>query len=227
MMVGSDCSRFFCLKPVDEHRSDARALLGLAGFLLDDRGERDELLRRLERQVRRAPLPDLLQRAPLRLLHALDHLFARGAAGEPVAFRQQRSFARHVLDVAGEDIVVQEPALHDLFRGQALGNGEEVLHHLAFDDRLDDVAHAGVLREEVLAGFQFVARLERKNAAEEDQRCSSITPSRSQQIGDLAACRPRRNVDDLVRVERARRFEPRLAEHEGDAAGDGKQTPAR
>ena len=39
------------LQPVDEHGGDARALVRLAGLLLDDGGERDELLRRLDRQV--------------------------------------------------------------------------------------------------------------------------------------------------------------------------------
>ena len=117
-MVGSDSSRFLLLEPVDEDRGDARALLGLAGFLLDDGGEDDELLGRLERQIRRAPLPGLLHHAPLRLLHARDHLLARRAAREAIAFRQQRALARHVLDVAGEDVAVEQPR-HDLLGGQA------------------------------------------------------------------------------------------------------------
>src|SRR5215471_12066265 len=44
------------LEPVDEHGGDARALLVAAGLLLDDRGEDDQFLRRLERQARRAVL---------------------------------------------------------------------------------------------------------------------------------------------------------------------------
>src|SRR5581483_3927771 len=64
-------------KAVDEHRGDPRALLGLAGFLLDDRSKRDELLRRLEWQIGAAAIPHLLHHTALLLLHAADHLLAR------------------------------------------------------------------------------------------------------------------------------------------------------
>ena len=57
----------------------------------------------------------------LRLLHALDHLLARGAAAEVIAFRQKASFARHVLDVAGENVAVQQ-ARDDLLGRQPFGN---------------------------------------------------------------------------------------------------------
>ena len=50
----------FLLEPVDEDGGDPRALLGLAGFLLDERGENDELIRRLDRQVGRTVIPDFL-----------------------------------------------------------------------------------------------------------------------------------------------------------------------
>ena len=39
------------LEPVDEHRGDARAFVRLAGFLLDDRGERHQFFRRSQRQI--------------------------------------------------------------------------------------------------------------------------------------------------------------------------------
>src|SRR3546814_8040913 len=38
-------------QPVDEDRGDMRALLGNTGLLLDDRGERDRLRHRVERQA--------------------------------------------------------------------------------------------------------------------------------------------------------------------------------
>ena len=65
---------------------------------------------------------------------------------EVIAVRQQAAFARNILDVAGEHVVLQQ-ARHDLLGGQAFRNGQLMLHHLALDDRLDDVADAGMLLE--------------------------------------------------------------------------------
>src|SRR5258708_19402941 len=45
------------LEPVGQHRRDARALLGLAGFFLDDRCNNDELVGRLELQLAIAAIP--------------------------------------------------------------------------------------------------------------------------------------------------------------------------
>ncbi len=207
-------------QPVDEHRGHSRALLGLAGFLLDDRGQRHELLRRLDRQVGAAALPDLLHRALLRLPHALDHLLARGAEREPVGLRQQSTFARDVADVAGERFILDQ-TLHDLVRGQPLGDGEGVLHHLALDDGIDHVAQACVPGEAVLAVFQFVLRLEHQRAG--DEQIGLIDDAFAhQQIGGLADAAAR-DVDHLVLGERARQIETLLAEHEGDAADHGDQ----
>ena len=207
-------------QPVDEHRGHPRALLGLAGFLLDDRSQRHELLRRLDRQVGAAAIPDLLHRALLRLPHALDHLLARGAEREPVGFRQQGAFARHVADVAGERFILDQ-TLHDLVRGQTLRDGEGVLHHLALDDGIDHVAQACVPGEAVLAVFQFVLRLEHQRAG--DEQIGLIDDAFAhQQIGGVADAAAR-DVDHLVLGERARQIETLLAEHEGDAADHGDQ----
>src|SRR5262249_22760184 len=65
------------LEAIDEHGGDAGALLRLAGLLLDDGRERDELVGRLERKVRRAMVPDILDQAALCRLHALDYLLTR------------------------------------------------------------------------------------------------------------------------------------------------------
>ena len=86
----------------------------------------------------------------MRLLHALDHLLARHAAGEFVGLRQQRALARDFLDLAGEHVVLQQ-AGDDLLGGQPFGDGERVLHHLAFDDGVDHVGEARVLGELVFA----------------------------------------------------------------------------
>src|SRR4029078_4897199 len=86
-------------------------------LLLDDRGQDDELLRGLDRQVRRAPRPDLVQRLALRPLHAVDGLLAGLAPLALVGVGQERALARHLGDVAGEDVVVAD-ALHDLLARQ-------------------------------------------------------------------------------------------------------------
>ena len=142
MIVGSDCKAHFGLEAIDEHSGHPRALVRFAGFLFHDRSKRDQLLRRLDGQIRHPAFPDLLQHASMRLLHALDDLLARHAASESVGFRQQRALARDFLDLPGEHFVLQQ-ARNDLLGGQTLRDGEGVLHHLAFDDGFDHVGDAG------------------------------------------------------------------------------------
>ncbi len=203
-------------QPVDEHGGDAAALVGAAGFLLDDRGERDELLGRLDRNVGRAPLPHLVDDATLRLLHALDDLIARGAARKLVGLRQQRALARHVLHRPGEDVVLHQPR-DDLLRGQPFGNGERVLHHLAVDQRIDNVAQARRFGEGVFARLQVGARLHREHAGEERPAIVLDHAVALQNLGDVA--HPRLgNVDDLFLGQRPRRIEP-LLDVEVAAAG--------
>ena len=118
------------------------------------------------------------------------------------------------------ELVLDQP-LHDLVRGQTLGDGEGVLHHLAFDDGVDHVAQAGVPGEAVLAVFQFVLRLEHQRAGDEQPGLVDDAFAH-QQIGGVADAAAR-DVDDLVLGERARQIETLLAEHEGDAADHGDQ----
>ncbi len=167
------------LEAVDEHRGDARALLGPAGLLLDDGGEDDELLRRAQRQVAGAAFPDLLHQ--LRCCACCMRWIACSrviAAPEVVAVRQQPAFTRHVLDGAGQDRTVEQPR-HDLLGGQTLRDGDEVLDHLAFDQGLDHVAHACALGEQVFAGLELAARaLSATTPPMKTSLCSSMTPSR-------------------------------------------------
>ena len=141
---------------------------------------------------------------------------------EVIAVRQQAAFARNVLDVAGEHVALQEPR-HDLLGGQAFGNGELVLHHLAFDDRLDDVADAGVLLEQIFAGLESAARLQRQHAADEDQPVLVDHAFGLEQVGDVHHAGARRDGDDLVLLQRSGRFEPALAEHDRAAADQQRQ----
>ena len=53
-------------------------------------------------------VPDLVQQALLRLLHALNHLLAGDAAREIIGVGQQTAFAGNFLDVAGQDVVLAQ-----------------------------------------------------------------------------------------------------------------------
>ncbi len=136
------------------------------------------------------------------LLHALDDLLARRAAGELVGLRQQRALARDLLDRAGERVAVLQPR-HDLLGGQSLRDGDRMLHHLAFDQRADHVGDARMRREFVFAVLEIAARLERNHAADEHVRLVDHALAH-QQIGDVLGAEPARNVDDLVLRQRSR-----------------------
>ena len=165
-----------------------------------------------------AVLPDLLQQMPVRLLHALDDLLARHAAGKFVGLRQQRALARDFLDLAGQRVVLQKPG-DDLFGGQPFGNGQRMLHHLVFDDGVDHVGKAGVLGELVFAELEVAARLEHQHAADEHPGLVDHAFA-LQQIGDIADAEPARNIDHLVLGQRSGRLEALLAEIERAADGD-------
>src|SRR5262249_60871757 len=117
----------------------------------------------------RAPLPDLLQHAPVLALHALDHLLARRAACEAVALGQKRALARDVFDIAGEDIAFQE-MLHDLLGGPPFGQRDGVLDDLAPHHGVDYVADAGVAAEHIFAGLEIGVRAAPDESPDEDHR---------------------------------------------------------
>ena len=79
---------------------------------------------------RRAALPDLVQGLAMGRLHGVDDLLPGHAALELVGVRQQRPFARGLVDVAGEDIVLVE-AGDDLVARQAFRNRDRVQDGLA------------------------------------------------------------------------------------------------
>ena len=110
-------------------------------------------------------VPDLLQQTLLRLLHALDHLLARHAAGEIVGIRQQASLTRDFFDVSDQYRIIQQPR-DDLLGSQAFRNRELMRHDAALDDSRDNIAHAGVRLELILAGFEVFTRLEHEHPAD-------------------------------------------------------------
>ena len=141
---------------IDEDRSDARALLRPAGFLLNDRSKDDELFRRTQRQIGLAILPCVLQHALLRLLHQCNHALARGSrAGSDRCPASSDALARDFLDVAGQHRIFQKPR-DDLLGGQTFGNRDGMLHNPVFDQHVDDLAQAGLFRELIFAVFEFI-----------------------------------------------------------------------
>ena len=172
-----------------------------------------QLLRGLERQVGISPLPDFANQSILRLAHALDHLLAGEAPVEVIAVGQKTAFPRHILDVARENVALQQTR-DDLLGSQPLGNGELVLHHLPFDDRLHHVLDAGPLGEKILTRFKLGARVEREHAANEDEPMRIHDPLACEEVGDVHDAGARRDVDDFIFLQRARRFEAALPEDE-------------
>ena len=166
-------------------------------------------------------VPDLLEQTLLRLLHALDHLLARYAAGEIVGVGQQAAFARDFFDVSGQHIVVQQ-AGDDLLGGQALRNGELMRHHAAFDDGRDHVAHAGVRLELIFAGLEILTRLEREHAANKHPRLIDDAVAH-QHIGNVADAGAARNIDNAVLRQRPGSIEPLLADHKRHGGYDRRQ----
>ena len=82
-----------------------------------------------------------------------------------------------------------------------------MLDHLAFDDGANDIAQAGVLLKRVFAGLELRARLQRKNAADERPAIIIDHAFALQNIGNVGHSRARRNVDDLVVLQRSRGLE--------------------
>ncbi|CEG08267.1 hypothetical protein BN961_01681 [Afipia felis] len=197
-------------QPVDEHRSDAAALIGAAGFLLNDRSQRHKLIGGAQREIGIAMLPDFREQPLLRLLHALDHLLARGAARKLVSVRQQRALARHFAQRAREDVVILQP-LNDLFRCQPFRNGEGMLHHLAIDDGADDIRQACILLEQEFARFERGARVERQHAADKGPAIRLDDTLSQQDVANVGHPRAWRNIDDLVGGQRTFRGQHLLA----------------
>ncbi len=80
----------------------------------------------------------------------------------------------------------------------------------------------------ILAGLEIGTCLQRKHAADEDPGIDVDHALTLQDVGDIALAGPRRNVDDLVFLQRARRFQGLLAviirrcrtDHQDDQEGD-------
>ena len=157
------------LQAANEHAGDGRPLAGGAGFLLDDGGKHQRLLRRFQRQVRRSRLPFLFQH----LLHlgmgATQKRDIRGRRREMIGIRQEAALrvlargADELHQLLVRDVVqrVLDPFVGaqchaQLGKGPALDDGERPLHDTAGHQQVDDRrrGHAGLEKE--LAGLELM-----------------------------------------------------------------------
>ena len=128
MTVGSHCSRMPIFSRFAVDGRHERPLVRVAGFLLDDRRERDELA---DAQAARRGLRAELRRQ--RLLEAVDHardeLRGGRAARQRIGVREQVAFeiARVRIEVAGSSSRVATPRPRTPTRAEALAL-EELAH---------------------------------------------------------------------------------------------------
>ena len=94
--------------------------------------------------------PDLRRDPFLILLHGPQQLVARGAAGEFVGVGHQRALFRHGLHIARQDVVPVQP-VDDLLARQPLRDRDRMKDLLARHERIDHVAQAGTLLEQIFA----------------------------------------------------------------------------
>ncbi len=148
------------VQAVDENRGDMRALVVLAGFLLDDGGQRDELFLGLDRQIRIALLPDLVDQALLRRAHLGDDLGAVGAAGELVGIGAQAALRRQFgRKIAFEHRIGGKPLEHLLDR-QAFRKGQPNRGSTCRIREGGDLLHRGARLDLVFAGLQGLTVLQ-------------------------------------------------------------------
>src|SRR5690242_17698103 len=86
-----------------------------------------------------------------------------------------------------------------------------MLNNFTFDHSADDVPQARVLLKQIFAGLELRTRLERKHPSDERPTIVVDHPFTLQNVGNIGHPGPRRNVDDLVLLQRARRLDLLLA----------------
>ena len=77
-----------------------------------------------------------------------------------------------------------------------------MLDHFAFNDGVDDIAQAGVLLEQILAGLEAGPRIHREHASDEGPAIGIDHAIALKDVADVGHAGTRRNVDDLVFRER-------------------------
>jgi hypothetical protein len=121
-------------------------------------------------------------------------------AREFVRLGKNRAFARRLLDLPDENVVVANPLNH-LVAGQPLGNGERVEHDLAGDQFVLDLAQADARLERVFASFERAsAAVEKRHRGEPDRAVDDALAF--ELVADRAAVVLASDDDDLVGRQR-------------------------
>jgi hypothetical protein len=153
-------------QPVDEHAGDQRPLVGRGGFLLDHGREYQRLVRRLDRQVRRATPPrrlELALQAPVRLK---QQFAVAGAAREAIRIGKELAFRMLSREAdPGHPFLLAQAAQFDrhlrmrldrcqrLARGPALGERQRVQQHVTRHELVEECRRRGARQQFVLAGL--------------------------------------------------------------------------
>jgi hypothetical protein len=159
--------------------------------------------------------------------HSRQLGLARVAALEQIGVRQQRALARRLLDVADQHVVVAKTLDH-LVAGQALGNGELVLHDFVGDQLGLDLTQTDAGFESVFAALQRAAAAVEHRHRREPQRAVDDAGA-FELVADRAGIVLALDDDDLVFGERAglARFDHRPDEHadaeQADRQNEGQQ----
>src|SRR5262249_59393026 len=85
----------------------------------------------------------------------------------------------------------------------------------------------GVRAKSISSGLETGGRLERDRPAKEDEWVLSDPAPPPQQVGNIQDAKARRDVHRLLLLQRARRFEPRLANRKRNPARDREQDQQR
>src|SRR5262249_4635685 len=154
--------------------------------------------------------------------HGLDDILPRVADLETVGVGKQRSFGGNVGDVSLEIGVRLQP-LDDLLAGQAFGERDLVVDRLALDQRVEHLAHGGVLSEFVFTSLQgtFAPQIGEVNDAGHEQAAVGDHLVVLEPLGDAAHALAFGNHHHGGRVERAWKVElqPQEIEQSKQSAG--------
>ncbi|CAM2154715.1 hypothetical protein PT2222_310028 [Paraburkholderia tropica] len=165
------------LETVREYGGHQRTVAGLAGFLFDQRSERQRLVRRLQRQTRRARDPCLVQMRLHQLVGAAEDvqiartLVEQIGVGEEQALaaalgrsgradRRQKLGVVHARRVVAQRRIRVELVAHAL-EGPAFDNGRDVFVDVAERHLLQHFVGRDARLEFVIARFEMALQAER------------------------------------------------------------------
>ncbi len=170
---------------VVEDRGNMGALVILAGFLFDDRGQRHELLDGLDRQVGITPFPDHVDQLVLRRAHLIDDFFALGATGEAVSIRTQTTLRWQGGGKFTIQNLVGSKAGEHLLDRQPFRQRHGIKDRLARFQQHQDVLHRCAGLDLIFAGLQRLVLLQIAAGHQTENACVGNDVVALEVIGDL------------------------------------------